>query len=116
MRLRTGARRFAHFAWRGAPVDAADPDVQVGGAWVPMEWWDGQGQAWDDVLSDLGVAPSEVASGAVRISRVLLAHPAAPPGGGTVVASGRVIPLVRLDPGDGGEIIIEPATVSITVD
>lgn len=102
MIVRNGGREYAHFAWDGAPPDATPPDIQdATGAWVPMEWWLGDGRAWDRVLTDLGTTLDAVAMGDVRISRVLVTTPdAGPPGAlflpGTTPAAVRLVDVPEL--------------------
>jgi hypothetical protein len=97
MIVRNGAREYAHFAWDGAPDDANPPEILgIDGEWHPMEWWTGEGRAWERVLDDLDTTPEYVTAGLVRISRVLLTTPDADPGPGVLFPAGTTPAQVRL--------------------
>jgi hypothetical protein len=89
MIVRNGGREYAHFALEDVPPDAAPPSIRgATGDLHPCEWWTGTGRAWDRVLEDLGTTPAAVDAGDVRIARVLITTPDAPPGPGVLFLTG----------------------------
>lgn len=89
MIVRNGGREYAHFAVEDVPPDAGPPSIRgASGELAACEWWTGTGRSWVRILADLDVDQTQIDDGSVRVARVLITTPDAPPGPGVLFPAG----------------------------